>query len=207
MAENKTPALDSIERSSVNKLNDPVINLLLINGWRRNELVQVLLKYKDGDNYAYFVPKKQIKEKRHKLTQREKSLLEVVKIEIMGGIKPNKGSYNKKINRHFQILSKKLGFHIWPHRLRTTFATGLDRMGVTTPVISAAMNHSNISSTHGYIRPGEEDIYEAKELADEMKTLDGLTIHEWRKKHTDNLKIIRRLELQIQKLKEQSNEL
>lgn len=203
--ENKTPSLDSIERSAVNKLNDPLIQLLLINGWRRSELVQVLLKYKKDDNYAYFVPKKQKKQKRHKLTQREKSLLEVVKMEIMGGIKPNKVNYRRKINRHFEILSKKLGFGIWPHRLRTTFATNLDKMGISTSVISKAMNHLNISSTFGYIKPQEEDIYEAKLTASEMETLDGLTIQEWRQQHTKDLQKIRMLESKIKELKEKIN--
>lgn len=189
---NKWLKLDRIEKKKVLQINDPIVELILINGWRRSEVSQAIMSY-DGSVYAYFTPKKQNKVKQHLLTKREQELLNGLKT-LFSGTKNTIGAYNKKIHRHFEVLSNELGFNIFPHRLRATFGTELSRMGVSPFTIKAAMNHKKLKTTEGYIQPDQEDIVEAKELNTELMTIDGMTIHEWRKFALDKVKQLRRLE-------------
>ena len=197
---NKGKPLDRHQRQKALALNDPLINLMLINGWRRAEVAKAIMDY-DGGDYAYFRPKKHSKQKGHLLTQREKELLNELKSGIFLNTKKTMDAYNKKINRHCDKVQEQLGFDVFhPHKLRSTFATSLSRMGVDRFTVKEAMNHKNLKTTEGYIQPDQEDILEAKELNSELLTLEGMTIHEWRSFALEKVKQIKRLEEYQQKM-------
>ncbi len=191
---NKWKPLNRHDRKKIMDLQDPLTELILINGWRRSEVAQSLMFY-NGGNYAYFRPKKKKEIKAHLLTKREKELLNELKNGDFKNTKNTLTAFNKKINRHFNKIAEKLGFNeFFPHRLRATFGTNLSRMGVPIMTIKEAMNHNKMQTTEGYIQPEQEDIVEAKELNSELLTVDGMTIHEWRAFALDKIKQIKRLE-------------
>lgn len=198
---NKWEPLSPFERKEIYKLNDPIVNLILINGWRRNELSQVLINY-DGGDYAKFVPKKRNKIQKFLLTKKEKSLIIQIQSTIFSNLKKTKDNFNRKINRYFKEIADKLKLDkFFPHRLRATFGTQLNRFGVSTKIISTAMNHKSIKQTYSYIQPDQEEILEAKQLQSNLSTLDGMTIQQWREFALSKVKQLRMLENEIQKLK------
>lgn len=198
---NKWEPLSPFEREKIYQLNDPIVNLILINGWRRNEISQVLISY-DGGDYANFTPKKRNQIQKFLLTKKEKSLIKEIQSTIFANLKKTRDNYNRKINRYFKNIADKLNLDkFFPHRLRATFGTQLNRFGVSTKVISKAMNHKSIKQTYSYIQPDEEEVLEAKQLQSSLSTLDGMTIQQWRYFALSKVKQIRMLENEIQKLK------
>lgn len=198
MADTKTKPLDRLETNKVLDLKDDICQLILINGWRRNELAQVIQTYDYGD-YAYFKPKKHNEIMRFSLTDREKELLKNIVIIY----KQNKtlSAINKKLNRHFESLSNILGFRLFPHRLRATMATDMNDLGVSGKTIQNLMNHRKFDTTMKYIQPSQEALIQAKENRAELITVEGMTIYEWKKLVLEKNRQIKRLEREVQKWK------
>lgn len=207
--------LDNEELIKVKKLNDPICDLILINGWRRDGIRQAIENYRLGNKFVKYTPKKANKEYKFLLNDKEiKLILKIRKIFLVQGwpstpkpddIFPKKSTFNRYINKHFEALSRELDFKIYPHRLRRTFASNLNSLGIDRFTIKSAMNHKNISTTEKYIDTSDEEILNAKNINMNYITLDGLTIQEWKKIHIQDMKIIRRLELSIRNLKELNN--
>jgi integrase/recombinase XerC len=56
------------------------------------------------------------------------------------------------LDRYFRDISRRLGFRVWPHRLRHTFATYLVEKGMEMEKIQTLMGHKRISTTQIYAR-------------------------------------------------------
>lgn len=169
------------ELNIVKGLKDPLCEIFLLNGWRRGELTQAIINYKDGDDFVMYTPKKQIKAIRALLTKTEIDILLFLKnVYTKGktGKLRSRDAIYKDIGRHFQNLSKELGWKFTPHRLRATHATMLARRAVSSSMIQKSMNHKNFKTTQIYIQPDEEDILDIKETIEELETIEGMTIQE-----------------------------
>lgn len=203
-------ALTQSQLAKVQKLKDPIIDLILINGWRRDGIRQAIINYIEGNDYVLYTPKKHIKPHMYLLTEKEQELLKELKIVFR---KPKKGkngkisygypsydAFSRAINRHFECISEDVGFLVRPHDLRKTMATSLSRSGISRFTIKEALNHKHLSTTEKYIEPSAEDILEIKQMRVNLKTLDGMTIQEWKQLHLRDIKIIRRLEAEIERM-------
>lgn len=193
---NKWEPLTIEQTRKLKILNDPMANLLLINGWRRNELRQAICNYIPGTQKVYFKPKKAQKDKLQLLTDREVALLTEL-YHTTGIANKSKSAGNQQIHRHFKTLEKKLGFHIHPHMLRATMATEMGELGVPESVIQATMHHKNRKNTNDYMQVRPQQVKIAKETNGELATFDGMTIHEWRKLLVEKNRQIARLERKI----------
>jgi integrase/recombinase XerD len=59
-------------------------------------------------------------------------------------------SYRERL-RYNARLAGLSGHRVYPHRLRATFATRLNREGVTITVIQELMGHSDVKTTARYV--------------------------------------------------------
>jgi integrase/recombinase XerD len=60
----------------------------------------------------------------------------------------------------FNEISKITGIHVYPYKLRYTYAVKLWRHGVDILVISKMLGHTSIDTTMRYLRVKEEEIRE-----------------------------------------------
>ena len=65
----------------------------------------------------------------------------------------------RSVQHMLRALSKRLNLPpIHPHRLRSTFATRLNRTGVPTLEISRLLGHASLETTMIYVQPDERRI-------------------------------------------------
>lgn len=200
MAKNKRPPLPDDIYLKVKALKDPIVDLILINGWRRNEVRQAIQNIMPGANYVYIKPKKAKEDIRVELTKKEIELLKVLFLHDISKGASSEVAFNRRINRHFEKLSKKVGYKFTPHNIRATFATNMGELGVASEVIQKAMNHKDYKTTSGYIQPSQKTVKRAKENVAELKTLNGYTIYEYEQLVMKKNDQIARLEQRIREL-------
>jgi integrase/recombinase XerD len=67
------------------------------------------------------------------------------------------------LRRYFRDISRRLGFRVWPHLLRHTFATHLAEKGMELEKIQTLLGHKDIRSTEIYTKPSaraRKDMYD-----------------------------------------------
>ncbi len=197
--------LEQAERVKLAKLNDPFIELVLINGWRRNEIRQAIVNFIPNTGYVWIIPKKHTKAIKQLLTEREIAILENLK-ETTPITTQTKATANRWINRHFEKIQNITGVNVHPHRLRKTNGTDMDRNLVRESVIQRSLHHKNRKQTLKYIMPNNNDVLEAKKDNAELNTLDGMNINEWKEFARNKIRQIRRLERELEREREKNKQ-
>jgi len=166
----KLELLDDSELSDDEKQNLKFAVLFMVNtGLRANEFLSLQIKDMLKEDKINVLSKGEF--------EREPLVLNNTATKLLGehiGNENNKEVYIFNLSKEkfdywkfWYMFKKWLGFN--PHRLRHTFCTRLDKMGMTPTEIQTMARHKRFETTRKYINPEKEKI--EKEFRDKIKSV------------------------------------
>lgn len=179
--EDNRKALSDEEIDQVHKrLADPLLQMLLWTGenfgLRRLEYCRLLVHHLelDGERPRLKIERSKGHNKKTRyiplfhgqVTQWRKWLLYRASLNLSHSFvfynprKPSMGLLKDALSHLFAKMSKITGVHLYPHRLRYTYAVRLWKHGVNIYIISLLLGHENIETTIRYLKIREEDFWQ-----------------------------------------------
>jgi site-specific recombinase XerD len=157
-------SLNEIELNLVlaDEVIKPMIHTLYYTGLRVSELVGANINDVNFDKLTIDIIGKGSKERTVLFTKGLSDILNGYRLLLSENPEPlfisektNARLTISEVEQMFRKLSRRVGFHVHPHRMRHTFASNALSMGMTLVEVKDLLGHSNISTTSIYVHTTE----------------------------------------------------